>query len=66
MFLSFYSDFFPFRKNMFLILFFAMSIRNFPKIPKIVLRKSREQAKNTKNENVQVFLQIWRFFSDIP
>ena len=29
-----------------------MSMRNFPKIPKIILRKSCEQVKDAKNEKV--------------
>ena len=62
-FLVFCSDFFSFWKNNVLILFFTISIRNFPKIPKIILRKSREQVKNTKNSKCQVFSQISLWFS---
>ena len=34
--------------------FFAMSIRNFPRNPKIILRKPSEHSKNTKNQNHHV------------
>ena len=32
-----------------------MSIQNFPRIPKIILKKSAEQVKDTKNEKVSFF-----------
>ena len=35
-----------------------MSIRNFPKIPKIILRKSADQAKGAKNKNYEVAILI--------
>ena len=53
--------FFPFWKNIFLILFFTMSIRKFPKIPKITLRKSHEQVKDTKTWNVRVLENFTEF-----
>ena len=57
--------FFSFWKNIFSNLFFTISIRNFPKIPKIVLRKLREQGKNTKSTKCQVFVQILTDFRDM-
>ena len=32
-----------------------MSIQNFPRIPKIILKKSAEQVKDTKNEKASFF-----------
>ena len=35
-----------------------MSIRNFPENPKIILRKSADQAKGAKNKNYEVAILI--------
>ena len=37
-----------------------MSIQNFPKIPKIVLKKTAEQVKDTKNPNYESPILIFR------
>ena len=58
----FFTPFFSFWKNIFLILFFTMSIRNFPKISKITLRKSHEQVKDTKTWNVRVLENFTEFY----
>ena len=39
--------------------FFTMSIRNFPKIPKIALRKPSDEPKHAKNENAYFCFAIW-------
>ena len=39
-----------------------MSIRNFPKIPKIILRKSADQAKGEKNPLCKLAILICRNF----
>ena len=36
-----------------------MSIRNFPKIPKIILRKSADEPKDAKTDLRHFFSQIW-------
>ena len=36
-----------------------MSIRNFPKIPKIILRKPYEQVKRSKTQNVNFCFVSW-------
>ena len=42
-----------------------MSIRNFPENPKIILRKSADQAKGAKNKNYEVAILICANFEDI-
>ena len=50
------------RKNVFSEKFFSMSIRNFPKIPKIALRKACDECKHAKNAFAE-FLNT--FFTDL-
>ena len=55
-----FSRFFPIFKKDLIKIFFTMSMRNFPKIPKIILRKSCEQVKDTKNEKVSFLYKCLR------
>ena len=62
---DFFDKFFWSRTKIFFDGFFAMSMRNFPRNPKIILRKSYEHYKNTKSKKWTFFLitQQIRFYS---
>ena len=47
-----------FEKNMFFNIFLPMSMQNFPKIPKIALRKTGNERKHVKNA-------IYKFFDTV-
>ena len=53
--LNFFQDFFLFRKKSSEKIFLSISIRNFPRIPKIILRNSCDEYKDPKNKKIAFF-----------
>ena len=55
----FFEKMFSSRKKFSEIFWTPMSIQNFPKIPKIILRKSADEPKDAKTDLRHFFSQIW-------
>jgi len=51
----FFRDFFVFQKKSFEKIFLSISIRNFPRIPKIALRNSCDEYKDPKYKKIRFF-----------
>ena len=65
-FLDFHQKVLNFSKKTFWKFFWTpMSIRNFPRIPKITLRKSSDHFKDTKNPNYENTFLIYWIFDDL-
>ena len=61
----FVAKMFCLRKLFFENYFSSISIRNFPRIPKIILRKPSDQFKYTKNTNYKFSILIYWIFDDL-